>query len=144
VSREIPANHSPHFAPEEAPTLLTATRPGGGGAGLPGRGAPGRIENDDDNDDERTGSASEAASTVSASSSAWRTSAGSAAATKAPAKMAVAKEGEEVGLAGTAEWSHPLKFSQVERSEELSLRPLGELRGSRGTANGPLAPAAQA
>ena len=56
----------------------------------------------------------------------------------------MAKEGEEVALAGTAEWSHPLKFSQVERSEELSLRPLGELRGSRGTANGPLAPAAQA
>ncbi|MCT1522879.1 amidohydrolase, partial [Dietzia maris] len=26
VSQEIPANHSPHFAPEEAPTLLTATR----------------------------------------------------------------------------------------------------------------------
>ncbi|MCY1657994.1 amidohydrolase [Dietzia sp. SL131] len=26
VSREIPANHSPHFAPEEEPTLLTATR----------------------------------------------------------------------------------------------------------------------
>ena len=25
VSQEIPANHSPHFAPEEAPTLLTAT-----------------------------------------------------------------------------------------------------------------------
>ncbi|MCT2141240.1 hypothetical protein [Dietzia cinnamea] len=26
VSQEIPANHSPHFAPEEDPTLLTATR----------------------------------------------------------------------------------------------------------------------
>lgn len=26
VSQEIPANHSPHFAPEEEPTLLTATR----------------------------------------------------------------------------------------------------------------------
>lgn len=50
-----------------------------------------------------------------------KTSAGSAAATKAPAKMAVAKEGEEVALAGTAEWSHPLKFSQVERFEELPL-----------------------
>lgn len=58
--------------------------------------------------------------------------------------MAVAKEGEEVCFAGTAEWSHPFTFSQVERSEELPLRPLGELRGSRGTANGPLAPAAQA
>ena len=58
--------------------------------------------------------------------------------------MAVAKEGEEVGLAGTAEWSHPLTFSQDERSEKLPLRPLGELRGFRGTANGPLAPAAQA
>ena len=58
--------------------------------------------------------------------------------------MPVAKEGEEVGLAGTAEWSHPLTFSQVERSEELPSRPLGELRGSCGTGNGPLAPAAQA
>ena len=26
VSHGIPANHSTHFAPEEAPTLLTATR----------------------------------------------------------------------------------------------------------------------
>ena len=26
VSQGIPANHSPHFAPEEEPTLLTATR----------------------------------------------------------------------------------------------------------------------
>lgn len=58
--------------------------------------------------------------------------------------MPVAKEGEEVGLAGTAEWSHPPTFSQDERSEKLPLRPLGELRGSRGTGNGPLAPAAQA
>lgn len=58
--------------------------------------------------------------------------------------MAVAKEGEEVALAGTAEWSHPLTFSQDERSEKLLSRPLGELRGSCGTANGPLAPAAQA
>ena len=58
--------------------------------------------------------------------------------------MAVAKEGEEVCFAGTAEWSHPPKFPQDERSERLPLRPLGELRGSRGTANGTLAPAAQA
>ena len=58
--------------------------------------------------------------------------------------MPAAKEGEEVGLAGTAEWSHPLKFSQDERSEKLPLRPLGELRGSCGTGDGPLAPAAQA
>lgn len=58
--------------------------------------------------------------------------------------MAVAKEGEEIAPAGTTEWSHPPTFSQDERSEKLPLRPLGELRGSRGTANGPLAPAAQA
>lgn len=81
---------------------------------------------------------------MSASSSARKTPAGSAAATKAPAKMAVAREGEEVGLVGTTEWSHPLRFSQDERSEKLPSRPLGELRGSRGTGNGPLAPAAQA
>ncbi len=58
--------------------------------------------------------------------------------------MAVAREGEEVGLVGTTEWSHPLKFSQDERSEKLPSRPLGELRGSCGTGDGPLASAAQA
>jgi hypothetical protein len=58
--------------------------------------------------------------------------------------MAVAKEGEEVCFAGTAEWSHPLTFSQNAWPEKLPLRPLGELRGSCGTGNGPLAPAPQA